>query len=696
MWTSLFLVVSLLFGGEMTTLKLLPLLTKIGNPPTTFLGSVWQPWPQEDLWDVLKDRETGDAYAAESLRLHRYLYPYPLAAVESGSIRSEIKYDTIDLQRFDLMDSSLYFRWRPAINSGSGATPDYYMHFQLHDEDPGSNATSLDVEVLAVEGGDPALAVASPLPTQPGIDAGWKTHRWSPDGNYLATGGDANEVNLYSWDGSDLTLEGTYDPREATSYNFSAIAVDWDPTGTYLVVGGTISTGHPTYNTLAWFKRTGSSLTRLPAPTILHPDDPVGGPDVLSVEWHPDGTYVALGTFKRYRNALSIFKQNGDTSLDLIFPDPALPEDSPQSYGDWFGWADDPKSDVYGLSWAGDFLAAGHWGGDDDLHYLNMYEWDGVTEELAQISGGAPALPDYLYPYDLAFDPSGTYLTYSTDGGAESYGPDYSYVRVYKHDGSGFLTDLEVGLHQEKSGSALGKSGWDPTGTYFAAGMAYRTGTVGNYVYHKVVAWMKRTGDTFEQLTNLELGDYIAGLPTSDSPTSMWWHPSDDVIAGVIYTYSGSTQLFIVDVSGIGSSGMGLRISLDAWSAPFDSGDHVNPAPVIVSPYTPDLYAWLRVRHDSGTGTLYVETAPSGCGIWTVRMEQALPVTADLSKLGIMMNSWVDTNLGDTEVADPGCFGPFNPVPSDFTLPLLTLIGDAPLVGGTTLKILPLLTKIST
>jgi len=177
------------------------------------------------------------------------------------------------------------------------------------------------------------------------------------------------------------------------------------------------------------------------------------------------------------------------------------------------------------------------------------------------------------------------------------------------------------------------------------------------------------------------------------SAYSIAWSP-DGTYLGVAHTFGDGASWYKLAIPSVAATQ--LKISLDSWSYPFDSGDHVNPAPVIVSPYDPDLYAWLRVRHDSGTGKIYVETAPSGCGIWTVRMEQALPVTADFSKLGIMMNSWVDTNFGDTEVARPGYFGPFNPVPSDFTLPLLTLIGDAPLVGGTTLKILPLLTKIST
>ena len=675
----------------MTTLKIQPLLTKIGEPLVSVLGSVWQPWPQEDLWEILKGVPTDDAYAAESLRLHRYLYPYPLEAVVSGSIRSEIHYDTIDLQRYDFADSALYFRWLPSINA---ANPDYYMQALVYDTEDGDNDTWIDVEIEVGAAGTPGLAVASPLPTQPGVDAGWKTHAWSPDGDYLATGGDPNEVNLYSWDGSELTLEATYDPRHDTTNTFWVHVVTWDPTSTYLAVGGAGGETSPPQSNVAWFKRTGATLTKLPAVELIHPNDPAGAePDVYALDWHPSGDYLVAGHLKRYRHALSVFKRSGDASLDLIFPDPALPPPI-AGYGAWFGWADDPKSDVYGVSWADStHLAVGHWGGDSDFHYLNMYSWNSVTEELDQISGGAPALPGYVYPYDIEFDPTGTYLTYSTDGGTGP-DPDDSFVRVYKHDGSGFLTDLEVELNAAGGGTAWGKAGWDPTGTYFVAGIEYRTGSPGSFVFHKVLSWMKRTGDTFEKLTDLDLK---AEFPTwtNEDPTSVFWHPSDPVLAGVAYAGGAAGPwLYLVDVTGLGA-GPVMNIDIQGFSSGMASGD-LAAGSVTVTPYDPDTHGWLRIRHDSVAGKIYVDTAPVGCGTWTIQLEVAVTYEVNVAKMAILMNSWVDTNSGDAEAAEPGYFGPFNPVPSDFTLPLLTLIGEAPLVDGITIKALPLLTKIST
>jgi len=642
----------------------LTLTNKVGNRAISELGAVWTPWPN-DLWTIVK----GAPYECPRVDTwsdHHFYYPYPVAI--DGGHRSEIEYTTDGNEAFNLTDDSVCFRWRPPVNDGDA---DYYASFGLSD-----GSTDILVEILAVEeGGDPELSVNYPLPSvQPSGAAVWKSAAWTPDGDYLAVTGD-EEILFYSWDGTTLTHEATYDAAQGDLDSFGAIMLSWDPTSTYLAVGGVaaFTSGHP--SCVAWFKRTGAALSLLPMPTAVHPDDPTDGePDVYGLEWSPDGVYLAVGTVKRYRNALSIFKRTGDTALDLIFPDPALPEDDPQVYGGWFGWADDPVSDVYGLAWDpdGDFLAVAHWGGDADDHYLNMYAWNSSTEELSQVSGGAPTLPagSYIYPYELRFDPTGTYLAYASDGYAADVppDPDYSMIRMYKHDGNGFLTDLEIQYDPLGIATVWGQPGWDPTGTYLAFGYQERTGPFGARVYTSKIGWMQRTGDTFTPLTALDLTGQTGFTWTSATdPYSVVWHPTDPILAVVAGAADNAEvpKVFLVDVAGLSGGGAGdiaLKITVDAND------------PVIVSPYSTTTHRWLRISHTSSGDVIVVDTAGTDCSGWTQRASLPLASGNVVNALAITVNAWSDHNEADAGAPDPGYYGPFGPLGEELYLTLTNAV----------------------
>jgi len=108
---------------------------------------------------------------------------------------------------------------------------------------------------------------------------------WSPDGAYLATGetdgSDGNEVRVFSFDGSTLTLVVSYD------YGTYAFALAWRPDGNFLAVGGQSGSSGTDGNDLRVLSFDGSALTLIDS---FDHDAPV-----YAADWDPSGAFVALG-----------------------------------------------------------------------------------------------------------------------------------------------------------------------------------------------------------------------------------------------------------------------------------------------------------------------------------------------------------------------------------------------------------------
>jgi len=617
------------------TIKTLPLLTRLGNPDTINVGSVWQPWPQADLWEILADRSTDDAYLAESLYLSRWLHGHP--PPESGELRSKIEYDTYDVQRFDLTDSSLYFRWRPAINEDTD-NPDYYMRLRLHDTEDGDNDVTVDAEVEISAGGAPDLEQQTPQPTMPGFD------------------------------GTGQTLA-------------------WDPTGTYLIVGGGgDSFGGENIWAEVW-KYDGSALSYLG-----HLPDLPGNPyEIQAAAWDPTGTYVVVGYYRDDGSLISLYRRSGDT-FSLVSPQPTQPGDNHAS--DY----------VYDMDWVGNYLAVAFDANASPNKPLALYSWDSGAETLTledhYLDGGTAEA--------VAWDPTGTYLAAVT-----WYGTDQ--LRLLKRSGDS-LSELTAPTSQPYYPPRTALD-WDATGTYLLVGQYTQDGTD--------LAFYKLTGDALTGLT-------APTLLTDDAVYSVAWHPDGDTVL-VGYKTSNDPEIKLYE-----RTGDTLTVSSDTYDQPDDTyaygtpeeiawhpdgdlvvvshaqlgsgpwitsytydGGEAGPQlkitvqdndPVIVSPYDPDTHAWLRVRHMSSGNRILVDTAEAGCGTWVNRADKALGSGDVVTKLGIAMISWVDSHAGETERPSVGFFGPFNPEGSEYTLPLLTRIGR-PLVADTELT-LPLLTEI--
>jgi parallel beta-helix repeat protein len=117
---------------------------------------------------------------------------------------------------------------------------------------------------------------------------------WSPDGNYLAVGGQisgitGNDLFVYRFDRSTNTLTpiASVNPDGGSS---AVLALSWSPDGVYLAAGGifTGTTGNDFF--VYRFDRGVGTLTEIDS-------DAVGGTEstINSISWSPDGGYVAVG-----------------------------------------------------------------------------------------------------------------------------------------------------------------------------------------------------------------------------------------------------------------------------------------------------------------------------------------------------------------------------------------------------------------
>jgi hypothetical protein len=118
---------------------------------------------------------------------------------------------------------------------------------------------------------------------------------WSPDGLYLAVGGavsaGANDLWIFSFNRSSGSLSTVTSVAVDGATNVTVFSIDWSPDGNYLAIG-TRASG-TTGNDL-WIYRFNRSAGSLTAVTSLAVSGSTTA-DVQSVNWSADGNYLAVG-----------------------------------------------------------------------------------------------------------------------------------------------------------------------------------------------------------------------------------------------------------------------------------------------------------------------------------------------------------------------------------------------------------------
>ncbi len=127
---------------------------------------------------------------------------------------------------------------------------------------------------------------------------------WSPDGQYLVTGDNGYYVRIFKVVGNSLIL---VDSKKLFK-NIPVLGVAWSPSGQYIACGDALSSVHI-------FSFNGLALTH-------EAENGTPGDDVNSVTWSPDSKYVASGgAYTSSGNQVNVFSVTGapgSLSLDHI------------------------------------------------------------------------------------------------------------------------------------------------------------------------------------------------------------------------------------------------------------------------------------------------------------------------------------------------------------------------------------------
>lgn len=274
---------------------------------------------------------------------------------------------------------------------------------------------------------------------------------WSPDGQYLAVGGDIygtsnnDDVIIYSFNRVAETLEpvASFNPEGTGADQIST--VKWSSDGQYLAVGGLV-VGASANNALIIYKfdKIGGTLTKV---VSVNPEE--GGDDtVFNAKWSPtDERFLAItgNIYGTPGNNLIIYQF--DRATGVLTP---IISQSPSA------------GEFRGLDWSpdGQYLAVGgNITGDD----LIIYRFNTTTRTLTQITstggGGIELVRTINWSQDGQYLAIGGLLTTNA-------------LIIYRFDrGAGRLTQVaSVNPEGGSVGDIVYALNWSPDGSYLAVG----------------------------------------------------------------------------------------------------------------------------------------------------------------------------------------------------------------------------------
>jgi len=257
---------------------------------------------------------------------------------------------------------------------------------------------------------------------------------WSPDGKYIAVGVGSpiggNELQVFSFDGSALTLK---DSKDYGSTDLSVVnSVNWSPDGNYLAVGGSNPADPAKQITVYSFN--GSTLSINPIASIVY----IG--DIKVVNWSHDGRYLAVGGNVPTGN-IKIYLFNGST-LTLI-PGAVV------AYGG--------VNIVNSINWSPDdrYLAVGV---GDTVGQLKVYSFSGIELSATLTEKTGCSISYGTQVKSVSWSPDGQYLSAGGSNGTSD-------LAIYSFNGS------TLSFKDSKNyGNSILSVNWRPDGNYLAVG----------------------------------------------------------------------------------------------------------------------------------------------------------------------------------------------------------------------------------
>lgn len=249
---------------------------------------------------------------------------------------------------------------------------------------------------------------------------------WNATGEYIAVAlqNGGNELQVYSWDGSTLTLITGVDLGD------DGFSIAWHPTNDWIAVGRDGGGGSDLFN----YSFNGTTLTLLDSVNIGG-----GQADVRAVRWRPQGDFLAVGSDRNSRE-LNVFPVNGSG----IFGTPVIVDIA-------------PNQDVNALDWDidGTLLGVGCDTGGDELR---VYTFTTVP---------TLALESSIAVGQNVFGLSWNKIGLNTDIIAIGLGGGADALQLYRHS-VGTLTQLPTSLAIADSVNSVD---WHPNGMCLAAAL---------------------------------------------------------------------------------------------------------------------------------------------------------------------------------------------------------------------------------
>jgi len=290
---------------------------------------------------------------------------------------------------------------------------------------------------------------------------------WSPDGTYLAYGGQIDSIGnrsilieVFRFNGTELIFTTSYTKNVGTSDAARSIAWSFDEK--YLVYSGQIDQSGDINVIVEVLQFDGSQLTYVDS----YISDPGNADEAYSVAWSPEGTFLAYGG--------QVDKGAGDSDIlveVLRFDGSNITKID--SYTRDSGSADVANS----VAWSpeGTFLAYGgqvdQGGGDTDI-IVEVFGFNG-SELIFTASYMEGTLGNFDAIFSIAWSPDGKYLAYGGQGGLS--GDDIVGILLFNDS---LLTPLTDYTRSNNSGAH--SVSWSPDGKLIGYGGSNGVGALVN------------------------------------------------------------------------------------------------------------------------------------------------------------------------------------------------------------------------